>query len=79
MSKITVNAILTVLRLVMVLVTKCIRLVYGICDLADDGCLNASVPRPDWMIALSSVLSTLESLGGELSSVEDQIYNDSVK
>lgn len=79
MPKITINAILTVLRLVMSLVTKCIRLVYGIIDLTDDGCLNNSVPRPDWMQVLVSAINTLESLGGELSSVEDSIYQDSVK
>lgn len=79
MSKITINAILTVLRLVMSLVTKCIRLVYGIIDLTDDGCLNNSVPRPEWMLALVSAINTLESLGGELSSVEDSICKDSMK
>ena len=76
MSKITVNAVLTVLRLVVALVTKCIRLLYSISDLVDDGCINASVPRPDWMVTLSSVLSTFENMYSHLSSVEDEVFNE---
>lgn len=76
MSKITVNAVLTVLRLVISLTTKCIRLIYSIMDLVDDGCINASVTRPDWMITLCSALSSFESLTSHLSAVEDEVYQD---
>lgn len=78
MSKITVNAVLTVLRLVVGLTTKCIRLLYSIADLVDDGCLNASIARPDWMVTLNSVLSSFETLVGHLSSVEDDVYHESL-
>ena len=47
MSKITINTILAVLRLVMTLVAKCIRLVYSIMDIVDDGCINAPKPEND--------------------------------
>lgn len=77
MSKITVNAVLTVLRLVVALTAKCIRLVYSIMDLVDDGCINASVVRPDWMITLSSVLETFRNLNGSLASIEDEVYVES--
>lgn len=76
MSKITVNAVLTVLRLVVSLTGKCIRLLYSIADLVDDGCINASVSRPDWMITLKSAISTLETLLGHFSSVEDEVYKE---
>lgn len=76
MSKITVNAVLTVLRLVVSLTSKCIRLLYSIADLVDDGCLNASVSRPDWMLTLRSALSTFETMLGHLSSVEDEVYKE---
>lgn len=77
MSKITVNAVLTVLRLVVSLTTKCIRLIYSIMDLVDDGCINASVARPDWMITLVSVLDTFQNLSSHLSSIEDEVYVES--
>lgn len=77
MSKITVNAVLTVLRLVVSLTTKCIRLIYSIMDLVDDGCINASVTRPDWMITLSSVLDSFQQLSGHLSTIEDEVYVES--
>lgn len=76
MSKITVNAVLTVLRLVISLTTKCIRLIYSIMDLVDDGCINASVTRPDWMITLCSALSSFENLTSHLTAVEDEVYQD---
>lgn len=76
MSKITVNAVLTVLRLAVVLTAKVIRLLYAICDLVDDGCLNASVSRPDWLITLKTVLSSLESLNGHLCGVESEVSTE---
>lgn len=74
MSKITINAVLTVLRLLGAFVGKCIRLAYAICDLVDDGCINASVSRPDWMITLGSVLNTLENLSCHVGTIEDEVY-----
>lgn len=76
MSKITVNAVLTVLRLVVCLTTKCIRLLYSISDLVDDGCINSSVSRPDWMLTLLAAISNLETLLGHFSSVEDEVYKE---
>lgn len=80
MSKITINAILTVLRLALSLISKVIRLLYSVSDLVDDGCLNNSVSRPDWMVSLCSVINTLENLQVHTSMVEDDVYkslNDS--
>lgn len=80
MSKITINAILAVLRLALSLIGKVIRLLYSVSDLVDDGCINNSVPRPDWMLSLVSVISTLENLQINTSMVEDDVYkslNDS--
>ena len=73
MSKITVNAVLTVLRLVILFITKATRLIYSIADLVDDGCLNASVTRPDWMIVLNRALESLQTLSLDLGRVEDEI------
>lgn len=77
MSKITINAVLSCLRLVLSLFAKCIRVLYAVMDLADDGCINASLPRPDWMVSVQSVISSLESLGSHISSVEDDVYKSS--
>lgn len=74
MSKITINAVLTVLRLVVAFLGKCVRLLYTVIDLVDDGCINASVSRPDWVITLASVIDTLESLQVHASNIEDDVY-----
>lgn len=73
MSKITVSAVLTVLRLVISLVTKSIRLVYGIIDLVDDGCINASVTRPDWVVVLEQALESFRNLDSNLRQVEGYV------
>lgn len=76
MSKITINAVFTVVRLVISFMAKCIRLLYAISDLVDDGCVNASVTRPDWMVSISSVLANLESLIGHMRVVEENISTE---
>lgn len=78
MGKITINAVLTMLRLCASLVSKLIRICYAVMDLVDDGCINASIARPDWMITLSSVINALESISGHVSSMEDEVYKSSV-
>ena len=77
MSKITLSAILTCLRLVASLTMKCIRLLYAVVDLVDDGCINSSAPRPDWMTSLISVISSFETLTGHISAIEDDAYQQS--
>lgn len=76
MSKITINAVLAVLRLALSLVGKVIRLLYSVSDLTDDGCLNASIPRPDWMLTLSSVINSFETLSGHIVAVEEEVSRE---
>ena len=78
MSKITINAILVVLRLGLALIAKSIRLFYSVADLVDDGCINASASRPDWMVTLMSVISSLEAIGLHASNIEDEVYKSSI-
>lgn len=77
MSKITINAVLTLLRLVIAIVSKSIRVIYAITDLVDDGCINNSVPRPNWMSVLSQALTSLQSVGSSLVSIEEDVYHES--
>lgn len=78
MSKITLNAVLTLLRLVITIVAKSIRVIYAITDLVDDGCINNSAPRPEWMLVLSKALDSLQSVGSQLSAIEDDVYHEQV-
>lgn len=79
MSKITISAVLTLLRFVMAVIAKSIRVIYAIIDLVDDGCLNNSAPRPSWMSVLSQVLVSLQSVGNSLSSIEVDVCDESIK
>lgn len=71
MSKITISAVLYCLRISISFVEKVIRLIYTVIDLIDDGCINSSVQRPSWVPHLIAALNTLESVGAQLSGVED--------
>lgn len=73
MSKITLSAILTLIRLVIVLVGKGVRLVYSIIDLCDDGIINQSADKPSWYDKAVSVIGSLEESAAALSSIEDEI------
>lgn len=73
MSKITLSAILTLIRLVIVLISKGVRLVYSIIDLCDDGIINQSAEKPSWYDSAISVINSLEESARILSTIEDEI------
>lgn len=73
MSKITLSAILTLIRLAIVIANKCVRLVYAIIDLCDDGMVNQSADKPAWYDKVVSIIGALENSASSLSSIEDEI------
>lgn len=76
MPKFTINLALALLRFALNLIPKVARVIYTIIDLVDDGCLNSSAPRPEWLRSLSSVLDSLSAVGSTLTQVESQIDSD---
>lgn len=73
MSKITLQAVLTLIRLAIVLLSKGVRLVYSVIDLCDDGIINQSAEKPSWYEHAVRVISLLEDASSSLSSIEDTI------
>lgn len=73
MSKITLQAVLTLIRLAIVLLSKGVRLVYSVIDLCDDGIINQSAEKPSWYEHAVRVISLLEDASSSLSSIEDNI------
>lgn len=73
MSKITLSAVLTLIRLAIVLLSKGIRLVYSVIDLCDDGIINQSAEKPAWYDHAVRVINLLEDATSSLSSIEDGI------
>lgn len=73
MPKITLSAILTLIRLAIVLLSKGVRLVYSIIDLCDDGIINQSAEKPAWYERIIGVISSIEEAANSLSSIEDEI------
>lgn len=73
MSKITLNAVLTLLRLALNLIPKAARLIYAIIDLCDDGCINASIPRPAWIAELQKAIDILTGVGSDLTALESEL------
>lgn len=73
MSKITLQAVLALIRLAIVLLSKGVRLVYSVIDLCDDGIINQSAERPSWYERVVRVVSLLEDATSSLSGIEDSI------
>lgn len=73
MSKATLSAVLTLIRLAIVLLSKVTRLAYSIIDLCDDGIINQSAEKPSWYDHVVRVISLLEDSTSSLSSIEDDV------
>jgi hypothetical protein len=76
MSKFTINAALALLRFALNLLPKITRVIYAVMDLVDDGCLNSSVSRPEWMASLQGVIDALTSVGSDLTQVEIRLSDE---
>ena len=76
MSKITLSAILTLIRLAIVLLSKGVRLISSIIDLVDDGVINQSAENPEWYENTIHVISLLEDATSSLSGIEDSMPRD---
>jgi len=73
MSKITLSAILTIIRVVLTLGERILRSTYSILDIVDDGVINNSVERPEWYTKLVSAISNIEHAMETISKVSDEI------
>lgn len=71
MSKITISAILTIIRIALSLGEKLVRSYYTILDIVDDGIVNASVSKPDWYDKVVSAIANIEHGLQSLSDVSD--------
>lgn len=71
MSKITISAILTIIRIILSLGEKIVRLIYSILDVVDDGIINNSVPKPEWYEKVVSAISNIEFALHSISDVGD--------
>jgi len=70
MSKITISAILTLLRLAIVVSSKASRLLYTIIDLCDYGIINLSAEEPAWYERIKRIISLLEDATASISNIE---------
>lgn len=73
MPKITISAILTLIRLAIVLLSKGSRLVYSVIDLCDDGIINQSYEKPAWYEHLTRIIMLLDDATSSLSNLEDNL------
>lgn len=73
MPKITLSAVLLLLRLIIGFLVKAVRLGYSIVDLVDDGVLNNSANRPEWYDHIVQAIGALEDVTSHLSNIEDNL------
>lgn len=74
MSKVTLSAILTIVRIALSLGEKLVRAIYTIVDICDDSIINGSVPKPDWYADLLRVINNLEAALQDLGGLSDKVY-----
>lgn len=73
MSKITISAILTIIRILFTLGEKLVRGLYMILDICDDGIVNLSVPRPTWYETVVRTINNVELALHDISNVSDEL------
>lgn len=73
MSKITISAVLTVLRLCVSFLGKAVNLIFTIIDLVDDGCRNGSVDSPEWIKILATAIDSIQNVISHCSGIEDEL------
>lgn len=73
MSKITISAVLTILRLALTFLAKSVNLIYTIIDLVDDGCRNNSVEQPEWVKILATAIDSIQNVVAHFSGIEDEL------
>lgn len=72
MPHFTLTAILALIRLAVTFVNRAINLIYAIVDLVDDGVKNNSAAKPEWLSRIQCVLTELEYIGSQLTTVADE-------
>lgn len=75
MSKITLSAVLTIIRIVLTLGEKIVRSLYTVLDICDDGVINDSIQRPEWYESVVRIINNLELALKDVGSVSDQMRN----
>lgn len=76
MSKFTISAVLGILRVLIGALSRCSRLIYAVIDLIDDGCLNASAPRPQWYDLLRGCLDSLDAILSHVNGISGELNNE---
>lgn len=74
MSKVTLSAILTIVRIALSLGEKLVRSIYTIVDICDDSVINNSVPKPDWYSDLIRIINNLQLALQDLGGLSDKVY-----
>ena len=72
MSKFTISAVLGILRVLIGVLSRASRLIYAVIDLVDDGCLNASAPRPEWYDLLRASLDSIDAVLSHLNGINNE-------
>lgn len=73
MSKITISAILTIIRIILTLGEKLVRSLYTILDICDDGMINSSIPKPSWYEKVVRTINNVELALHDVSDISDDL------
>ena len=73
MSKTIISVVLRLIAFAIAVLPKALNSIFALVDLVDDGCINNSVTRPEWVSDLISIADRISSVCSDLVDVQDKV------
>lgn len=73
MSKTIISVVLRLIAFALSALPKAVNSIVALVDLVDDGCINNSVTRPDWVTDLLDIVEQINSVGSSLLRIQSKV------
>lgn len=73
MSKSIISIVLRLIAFALAVLPKAVNSILALVDLVDDGCINNSVTRPEWVSDLLEIVEQINSVGSSLIQVQSKV------
>lgn len=73
MSKTIISLVLRLIAFALSALPKAVNSILALIDLVDDGCINNSVVRPDWITDLLDVVEQINGVGSTLTQIQNKV------
>lgn len=73
MSKSIISIVLRLIAFALAVLPKAVNSILALIDLVDDGCINNSVTRPEWVSDLLEIVDQINSVGSSLVQIQSKV------